>query len=129
MNKDLGYYMELNYKIEIEKDKEEGGYAISCPDLKGCFTCAETIEKGVEMIEDAKKSWFTACIEDGIQIPEPIKKNEYSGQFKLRMPKSLHKKLAERSQQEGTSMNQYCLYLLSSGANGLYEPEDKAVYL
>ena len=120
MNKDLNYYMGLNYKIEVIEDKEEGGYAFSCPELKGCVTCADTIQKGIEMIEDAKKSWFTACLEDEIPIPEPTGINEYSGQFKLRIPKSLHKTLAERSQQEGISMNQYCLYLLSSGANAPY---------
>ena len=120
MNKDLNYYMGLNYKIEIIEDKKEGGYALSCPELKGCITCADTIEKGIEMIKDAKKCWFTACIEDGIPIPEPTDINEYSGQFKLRIPKTLHKTLAERSQREGISMNQYCLYLLSSGANGSY---------
>lgn len=120
MNKDLNYYMGLNYKIEVVEDKEEGGYALSCPELKGCITCAESIEEGFKMIEDAKKCWFTACIEDRIPIPEPNDINEYSGQFKLRMPKSLHKTLAERSRQEGISMNQYCLYLLSSGANTSY---------
>ena len=118
MKKDLSYYMNLNYKIEVVEDKEEGGYAFSCPELKGCVTCAETFQKGFEMIVDAKKSWFLACIEDGIQIPEPSIESEYSGQFKLRIPKSLHKTLAERSRQEGISMNQYCLYLLSNGANG-----------
>ena len=116
MNKDLNYYMGLNYKIEVIEDKDEGGYALSCPELKGCITCADTLEKGFEMIADAKKSWFTACVEDGIEIPEPSHMEDYSGQFKLRMPKSLHKTLAERSRQEGISMNQYCLYLLSSGA-------------
>jgi predicted RNase H-like HicB family nuclease len=123
MNKDLNYYMGLNYKIEVVEDKEEGGYALSCPELKGCITCAESIEEGLKMIEDAKKCWFTACIEDGILIPEPNDINGYSGQFKLRMPKSLHKMLAERSRQEGISMNQYCLYLLSSGANTSYSPK------
>jgi predicted HicB family RNase H-like nuclease len=39
--------------------------------------------------------------------------DDYSGQFKLRIPKSLHKALAEHSRREGISMNQYCLYLLS----------------
>ncbi|MCI6085463.1 MAG: type II toxin-antitoxin system HicB family antitoxin [Selenomonas sp.] len=29
------------------------------------------------------------------------------------MPKSLHKKLAERAKREGISLNQYCVYLLS----------------
>ena len=66
------------------------------------------------MFEDAKKVWLTAAVEDGISIPEPRKdENEYSGQFKLRMPKSLHKSIAEHSKLEGVSMNQYCLYLLS----------------
>jgi len=118
MKKNLKYYMALNYKIEIIEDKNEGGFVLSCPELKGCITCAKTLEQGYKMIEDAKKSWFTACIEDKIPIPEPMRLEDYSGQFKLRIPKSLHKVLAERSKQEGISMNQYCLYVLSSAARG-----------
>ena len=72
MVKDLDYYMRLNYRIEVISDKEEGGYALHCPELPGCITCAETLEHGFEMIEDAKKCWFSACLEDGMSIPEPI---------------------------------------------------------
>ena len=115
MKKDLDYYMGLSYRIEVVEDKEEGGFALNCPELPGCITCAESISQGFEMIEDAKKCWFAACLEDSIPIPEPRQINDYSGQFKLRIPKSLHKTLTERSRQEGISMNQYCLYLLSSG--------------
>lgn len=111
--KDLNYYMGLDYKIEIIPDNEEGGYVLCCPELSGCVTCAENIQEGIKMLEDAKKCWFTACLEDGIEIPEPKNTEEYSGQFKLRMPKSLHRELAERSKKEGISMNQYCVYLLS----------------
>ena len=115
MNKSLEYYMGLNYKVEIIKDKDGEGYALHCPELRGCITCADTIEEGFEMIEDSKKSWLNACIEDNIPIPEPSNLEDYSGQFKLRLPKSLHKMLAEKSRQEGVSMNQYCLHLLSNG--------------
>jgi len=117
MDKNVEYYMSLNYKIEVIEDKDEGGYTLRCPELTGCITCADTIQRGFDMIEDAKKCWFAACLEDGTPIPEPTDINDYSGQFKLRIPKSLHRILAERSKQEGISMNQYCLYLLSSGAN------------
>jgi predicted RNase H-like HicB family nuclease len=117
--------MGLSYRVEVIEDKEEGGYALHCPELRGCVTCADTLEKGFEMIEDAKKCWFTACMEEGIPIPEPSRLEEYSGQFKLRMPKSLHKTLMDRSRQEGVSMNQYCLYLLSSGASGPYIPNEQ----
>ena len=114
MNNNLDYYMGLNYKIEVIKNEEGEGYTLYCPELRGCITSADTIEKGVAMIEDAKKCWFEACIEDGIQIPLPSELENYSGQFKLRIPKSLHRLLAEKSRQEGISMNQYCMYLLSN---------------
>ena len=77
MIKDLDYYMSLSYRIEIIEDKEEGGYALHCPELTGCITCAETLEEGFEMIKDAKKCWFEACLEDGIEIPEPREYNSF----------------------------------------------------
>jgi len=117
MNKDLNYYMSLNYRIEVIEDKEEGGYTLHCPDLPGCITCADTIEQGFNMIADAKKCWITACIEDKRQIPEPKSIDNYSGRLEVKLPKSLHKTLTERSRQEGVSVNQYCLYLLSNGVN------------
>jgi predicted RNase H-like HicB family nuclease len=124
MNKDLAYYMGLSYRIEVIEDKDEGGFALSCPDLPGCLTCADTIEQGLDMLEDAKKCWFIACLEDGIDIPEPSDYKNFSGQFKLRIPRSLHKTLAEHSKSEGVSMNQYCLYLLSGRLNDR-SPEHK----
>lgn len=62
---------------------------------------------------DAKKAWIEAALESGIEIHEPESLDDYSGQFKLRIPQSLHRTLAEHSKREGISLNQYCLYLLS----------------
>lgn len=50
--------------------------------------------------------------EDGIEIYEANRLEDYSGRFKL-IPCSLHRTLAEHSKREGVSMNQYCVYLLS----------------
>ncbi len=113
--KTLEYYMDLPYRVEVIEDKEEGGYLLHCPELNGCMTVADTIEDGFKMIADAKRSWFEACLEDGMAIPEPARLEDFSGQFKLRIPKSLHKLLAQKSSEEGVSMNQYCVYLLSKG--------------
>lgn len=110
--KNLDYYRNLNYKIEVVREKE-GGYVISIPDLKGCITTAEDIDEGMKLIEDAKVEWINAALESDYEIPEPNSLERYSGQFKLRLPKSLHMELAENSKKEGISMNQYCLYLLS----------------
>ena len=111
--KTLEEYMAMPYRMEIVEDKDEGGFVVSYPDLPGCLTCGETIETAVTNAVDAKKAWLEAAIEEGIDIYEPDSLDDYSGQFKLRIPKSLHRMLTEHSQREGISMNQYCVYLLS----------------
>lgn len=111
--KTLNEYMAAPYRMEIVEDKDEGGFAVSYPELPGCVSCGETIEAAVKNAVDAKKAWFEAALEDGALIGEPDALEDYSGQFKLRLPRSLHKALAEHSKREGVSMNQYCVYLLS----------------
>lgn len=111
MKKNLDYYMNLNYKMEIYKDDE--GYALSFPDLPGCITCAETLDELMKEAIDAKETWLVFALENKIQIPEPKSIEEYPNEYKLRMPKSLYKSLADDAKMEGISMNQYCVYLLS----------------
>ncbi|MBR6756511.1 MAG: type II toxin-antitoxin system HicB family antitoxin [Peptococcaceae bacterium] len=111
--KTLSDYMAMNYRMEIVEDRIEGGFVASFPELPGCITCAETIEEVVVNALDAKKAWLEAALEDGIEIQEPDNLEGYSGQFKLRIPRSLHRSLAEHSKREGISMNQYCVYLLA----------------
>lgn len=116
-------YLKLPYRMEIVEDQAEGGYTVSFPELPGCITCGETIESALKNAEDAKKIWLEAVLEDGGEVPEPDSLKDYSGQFKLRIPKSLHRSLAEHSKREGISMNQYCLYLLSMN-DALYQKQN-----
>lgn len=111
--KTIEEYLALPYKMEIVPDLDEGGYALNWPELPGCVTCGETLEQAVRNAEDAKYTWLETAIEEGVEIPEPINLDDYSGQFKLRLPKSLHRTLSEQASAEGISMNQYCLYLLA----------------
>ena len=113
MMKTIEYYMALPYPLELIPDPDEGGFVASYPDLPGCLTIGETAQQAVANAADAKRAWLEAAIEDGIDINEPDSLRDYSGQFKLRIPKSLHKSLAEHAKREGISMNQYCLYLLT----------------
>ena len=111
--KTIEYYMNLPYRLELVPDTDEGGFVASYPELRGCLTSGETAEAALKNALDCKREWLAAALEDGYEIPEPTSDDEYSGQFKLRLPKSLHRALAENSKREGISMNQYCLYLLS----------------
>lgn len=111
--KTIEEYLRLPYRLELIPDIDEGGFVASYPELPGCLTCGETVESAIANANDAKRAWLEAALADGVEIAEPDSLEAYSGQFKLRIPKSLHKTLAEHSKAEGISMNQYCLYLLT----------------
>ena len=105
--------MRLPYRMEVVEDTEEGGFIVTSPDLRGCITYATTAAKAIEAASEAKRLWFEAALEDGFDVPEPSVDDSYSGQFKFRLPKSLHRQLSEHAKREGVSMNQYCLFLLT----------------
>ena len=105
--------MDLKYPMEIIPDEIEGAYTINYPDLPGCVTCCENFEDIEKVAEDARRVWMEAMYKDKMEIPLPESKVRYSGQFKPRIPKSLHKSLARNAKKEGISLNRYCLYLLS----------------
>jgi predicted RNase H-like HicB family nuclease len=69
--KDLDYYMQLNYHVQVVPDETEGGYVFSIPELKGCVTCAEDVVAGMSKLEDAKRAWFMAALEASFEILEP----------------------------------------------------------
>ena len=118
LEKNLKYYMSLPYQVVVTPSPE-GGYSAKIPDLPGCITQGETRLEVLEMIEDAKICWLEATLDLGQSIDEPDF-SRYNGRLNLRIPKSLHKKLGERAEQEGVKLNQLAIYLM---ANGIGEQE------
>lgn len=122
MKKTIKYYMGLNYPIEISRLSQEdgGGYHACIPQL-GRYAFqgdGETVEEALKELEISKRVMFEALIEEGVEIPEPKSEDEteYSGKFIVRLPKSLHRSLAQRAEAEGVSLNQLVVSLLSSSA-------------
>ena len=73
------------------------GYTAFFPGLPRCITFVDSIEKLITEAEDAKREWIISALEEGIIISDPSDNSDvdnYSGQFKLRMPKSLHRSLS-----------------------------------
>ena len=119
MKKDLRYYLNLDYAIEIRKIKENegGGFSASIP-LLGKYAFVgdgETIEEAIENLNIVKETLFKKYLKEGIPIPEPQEEEEktYSGKFLLRVPVELHRFLAIEAKRNGTTLNQYLLYLLT----------------
>ncbi len=108
---------ELNYPATIQPLSEEdgGGYLVTFPDLPGCMADGSTPEEAFHQAEDALKAWIKTAQEFGDPIPKPSSLNKYSGQWRMRAPKSLHAALASRAKEEGVSLNTLAITLLSQG--------------
>lgn len=59
------------------------------------------------------EGWLEVKLQYNDLIPEPVVDDGYSGKFVVRLPKSLHRKLAIEAEKEGISLNQYAMYKLS----------------
>lgn len=104
--------MRRPYHKVISGDTEEGFLAV-VQELPGCMTAGETEEEALELLRDAMQLWLIVALEDGAPIPEPSAPPSYSGKVLVRMPKSLHRRLIEKAEEEGVSANQLAVSLLS----------------
>jgi len=106
------------YEIKITPIPEKlgGGYEASIPELGSYAFVGDGDSRGeaLENLEVLAGELLQEYSERGETVPQPrILDQEYSGKFVVRMPKSLHRALAEAAEQDGVSLNQLVTYLLS----------------
>lgn len=112
--KDLEYYMSLPYQ-EIIKSSSDGGYVGICPELPGCITQVESLDEMKEMLEDAKRCWISSMLEDGYPVPEPEPWELYDGSLNIKIPSSLHRRLAAQAEAEKITANTLAARLVEQG--------------
>jgi predicted RNase H-like HicB family nuclease len=108
-------YLDLPYHIVIQHLTDESGayYFATVREFDGCMSHGDTYAEAFENIHEAMEGWIETKLENGFPVPEPVDESQYSGKFVLRIPKSLHARLAMEAEKEGVSLNQYALYRLS----------------
>jgi len=82
MKKDLNYYLNLRYTIELIPIPEEdgGGWRAVIPEL-GRYAFVgdgDTIEEALAQLEEVKRDYFEDWYKKGIEIPEPESYQVYS---------------------------------------------------
>lgn len=110
----LEEYLEMEYPFQVIADLD-GGYVIRFPDLPGCVSQTDDLVEVGTIADEIRTLWIETEYEAGAEIPLPSYPEEYSGKFNLRLPRSLHRKLAESAEQEGVSLNQYVTQILARG--------------
>jgi antitoxin HicB len=95
--------------------EDGGGYLIEFPDVPGCISDGETPEEAITNGRDALKSVLLTMKEFGDPIPQPGSFATSSGQWRQRVPKSLHSRLVARARQEGVSLHTLVTTMIAEG--------------
>ena len=93
---------------------ELGGWSAGVAELDGVFASGDSLEDAAANLDEAMLLWFEVEREAGREIPEPWGSREHSGTLNLRLPKSLHRRAAERAKIEGVSLNQLLVAAIAS---------------
>ncbi len=118
----------FRYSINLRWSEEDKGYVAEVPELPGVSAVGETPEEAVTEVKDAAAACIESLKEDRLPVPEPRKIPHYSGQLRLRMPKTLHARLASMAEADGISLNQFLLAALATrvGAAGVKSRRKRA---
>ena len=89
-----------------------GGFVIEYPDLPGCISDGETPEEALKQGSDAVEAYLLSCMKHGDAVPKP---SAASGQWRQRVPRSLHSRLVAKARQEGGSLNTLVTAMIAEG--------------
>ena len=108
-------YMKLPYTRMVQEMNDESGHYFygRVLELDGCQSTGDTIEELYESLNEAMEGYIEVKLENGLPIPVPEKVDDYSGKFNIRIPKTLHQRLAIEAGREGVSLNTLVLYKLA----------------
>lgn len=118
-SKDLAHYEALPYRVDLYFDRDDEVWIARYPELSGCLAHGNTKEEAIAMGEEVKSLWLETAIKHGDMIPEPQPEPSYSGKFVLRLPKTLHERVAQAAERDGVSLNQFLISIIADrlGAN------------
>lgn len=106
--------MKNKYGLNIIWSEEDQGYIATCPEFPGLSAFGETFEDAVAEAKVAQELFIETYKQEGLALPEPLSLNSYSGQFRLRIPPTLHAQLTGIAGLEGISLNQLIVMTLAS---------------
>jgi len=103
----------FKYSIFIKWSDEDNGFIATVPELRGLSAFGSKQSEALSELKIAAKAYLESLKQSGKPLPAVEKISPFSGQLRLRMPKSLHADLVESAKSEGVSLNTYIVTLLS----------------
>ena len=94
------------FTIRPLPDEDGDGFSIEYPDLPGCISDGQNPEEAL------MKAYLMICAMHGDAIPQP---GTTRGQWRQRVPRSLHARLVSKAREEGVSLNTLMTSMIAEG--------------
>lgn len=99
----------------MAEDEGDDGFVVEYPDVPYCVADGATPEAAIRHGRVALEGCLIALSESGQPVPKPQSGTASSGQWRQRVPKSLHARLVQRAEREGVSLNMLVTALIAEG--------------
>ncbi len=104
-----------NYGYRVAWSGEDRAYIATCAELDGLSGLGDTAEEALAELRVVVELVIEEFADSGTELPKPILATSHSGQFRLRLPKSVHARLAARAESEGVSLNALIMSYVAMG--------------
>jgi antitoxin HicB len=109
---------ENKYPLALFWSEEDQEWVVTCNAFPGLSALGETQEKALKAAKVALRLFIETYEDKGYTLPSPETREEYSGQTRLRLSKSLHRRAVELAEREGVSLNQLIVDAVQARVSG-----------
>jgi predicted HicB family RNase H-like nuclease len=103
------------YPVLTEWSEEDEMFVATSSAFPGLTGVNPSEELAVAELREAIGMTIDVMLEDGETPPALKVRASHSGQFRLRLPKTMHATLALRAEEEGVSLNQLAMTYIAMG--------------
>ena len=111
---------EPGYIRKVFYSAEDKCWVAVAPEIPGCSALGDTDNEALQELDSAIRLHLRIRKENKLPVPQALAGQKLGGRFLLRMPKALQHNLKEEAMEEGVSVNQYALYLISTARAQLH---------
>lgn len=94
-----------DYTIDLARE-EDGSYVAEVVEMPGCLAAGEDPNEAIALLRDSFALWTDETERSGRPVPPPTREGP-SGRLLLRIPKSLHVRVAQAAARDGVSVNAF----------------------
>lgn len=94
-----------HYTYRVTWSAEDDEFVAVCLELPSLSWLAATPQDALTGVEAVVRDAVADMQDTGEQVPVPLADRPYSGRFNVRVPETLHRRLATEAAEQGVSLN------------------------